>query len=93
MKGIIDKGINVSEEVVMSKIYHIRGQKVMLDRDLAILYGVKPLRLREQVKRNGDRFPINFMFQLTQEETEEKVSHFAIPSLKHLGGHLLTICI
>lgn len=78
----------VSEEVVMSKIYYIRDHKVMLDRDLAELYGVKAIRLREQVKRNGERFPENFMFQLSEEEAESMVSQNAIPSRKHLGGFL-----
>lgn len=60
----------------------------MLDRDLAELYGVKPIRLREQVKRNLKRFPSNFMFLLTEKETEIMVSQNAIPSKKHLGGRL-----
>lgn len=60
----------------------------MLDRDLAELYDVKPIRLREQVKRNHERFPENFMFQLTDEEVESMVSQNAIPSRQHLGGYL-----
>ena len=60
----------------------------MLDKDLALLYGVKPRRLREQVKRNIDRFPGSFMFQLTKEEAQQMVLQNATPSLKHLGGHL-----
>lgn len=60
----------------------------MLDRDLAELYDVKAIRLREQVKRNEERFPKNFMFQLTEEETESMVSQNAIPSKQHLGGAL-----
>jgi uncharacterized membrane protein len=60
----------------------------MLDRDLAELYGVKPIALRQQVKRNIDRFPEDFMFQLTPEEVDILVSHFVIPSKKHLGGYL-----
>ena len=60
----------------------------MLDRDLAQLYGVKPIRLREQVRRNKDRFPKDFMFQLTDEEVAVMVSQNAIPSRKHLGGYL-----
>lgn len=60
----------------------------MLDRDLAELYGVKAIRLREQVKRNKERFPDKFMFQLTEEETDKMVSQNAIPSKKHLGGFL-----
>jgi len=60
----------------------------MLDRDLAEFYGIKSIRLREQVKRNPKRFPPDFMFQLTDEEVEIMVSHNAIPSRKYLGGHL-----
>lgn len=78
----------VPDEVVMRKIYLVRDKKVMLDRDLAELYHVKPIRLREQVKRNRERFPSNFMFQLTKEEADVMVSQNAIPSKKHLGGHL-----
>ena len=52
----------VPQQVILSKIFVLRGRNVMLDRDLAKLYGVKPIRLREQVKRNIMRFPENFMF-------------------------------
>lgn len=75
-------------EIVESKIYTVRGCKVMLDRDLAGLFDVKPYRLREQVKRNLNKFPGHFMFQLTNEETEFMVSQNAIPLKKHLGGSL-----
>jgi hypothetical protein len=78
----------VQDELIMSKIYLLRSQKIMLDRDLAALYGVKPIRLREQVKRNNGRFPANFMFQLTEEEVETMVSQNAILSRRHLGGAL-----
>jgi phage regulator Rha-like protein len=77
----------IPDEVVMNKIYLIRNQKVMLDKDIAELYGVKPIRLREQVKRNLERFPDNFMFQLTENEAEIMVSQIAIPSKQALGGH------
>jgi hypothetical protein len=82
------KTIAVADEVVMNKIYFVRSQKVMLDRDLAELYGVQAIRLREQVKRNSKRFPENFMFQLTEKEVDDMVSQNAIPSRKHLGGSL-----
>jgi hypothetical protein len=78
----------VPDERIMSKIYLVRDQKVMLDRDLAILFSVKAIRLREQVKRNPEKFPIHFMFQLTETEVEIMVSQNAIPSKKHLGGTL-----
>lgn len=68
------------DEVVMNKIYLIRGQKVMLDRDLAELFGVETKRLKEQVKRNIERFPKHYMFELTKEESE--VSRSQIATLK-----------
>jgi hypothetical protein len=68
----------IPEEVIMSKIYLIRGMKVMLDMDLAELYGVETRRLNEQVKRNRDRFPDDFMFQLDGEEFNSLKSQFAI---------------
>lgn len=73
---------------IQKKIYTIRNEQVMLDRDLADLYQVKAIRLREQVKRNSERFPAEFMFQLTEEEVEIMVSQNAIPSKQHLGGSL-----
>ena len=57
-------------QIIQSKIYEIRGQKVMLDRDLAEMYGVQTKALNQAVKRNIDRFPEDFMFQLTSEETQ-----------------------
>jgi len=78
----------VPDEIIMNTIYFLRGQKVMLDRDLAVLFGVKAIRLREQVKRNMNRFPQNFLFQLTEVEVELMVSQNAIPSKQHLGGAL-----
>ena len=57
-------------QIIQSKIYEIRGQRVMLDRDLADMYGVETRRLNEQVKRNIERFPEDFMFQLTKGELE-----------------------
>lgn len=55
-------------QIIQSKIYEIRGQKVMLDRDLAEMYGVETRVLNQAVKRNIERFPSDFMFQLTDEE-------------------------
>jgi hypothetical protein len=78
----------IPNEVISNKIYFIRNQKVMLDRDLAELYDVKSIRLREQVKRNIDKFPEHFMFRLSETETDLMVSKNAIPSKKHLGGSL-----
>lgn len=73
---------------LQNRIYTIRGMQVMLDKDLAKLYCVKPIRLREQVKRNIKRFPSDFMFKLTEEEIDLMLSQNAIPSKRHLGGSL-----
>jgi hypothetical protein len=64
----------ISIEVITSKIFVIRGKKVMLDRDLAQLYEVTTRRLNEQVKRNIKRFPADFMLQLTKPEKDELVA-------------------
>jgi len=72
-------------EVIESKIYYIRGQKVMIDHDLAELYEVKTFVLNQAVKRNIDRFPEDFMFQLTDKEWEYLRSQFVI-SNKGRGG-------
>lgn len=61
---------SVSVELIERRIYLIRGQKVMIDFDLAELYGVSTKRLNEQVSRNKKRFPEDFMFRLTKEEAE-----------------------
>jgi len=58
----------ISDEKIVNCIYHIRGKKVMLDADLAQLYGVETKQLKRQVKRNIERFPDDFMFELNQEE-------------------------
>ncbi|HAZ09972.1 MAG TPA: DNA-binding protein [Candidatus Omnitrophica bacterium] len=63
-----------SIEIITSRIFVIRGKKVMLDRDLALLYEVTTKRLNEQVKRNMKRFPGDFMFQLTKAEKDELVA-------------------
>jgi len=70
----------VPSEVVGRKIFLIRGQKVLLDFDLAELYGVKPKRLKEQVRRNLERFPEDFMFQLNKEEFKLLRSQIAASS-------------
>ena len=65
----------IPDELIMNKILNIRGVKVMIDRDLAELYGVTTKRLNEQVKRNVKRFPVDFMFQLTEQEKQEVVAN------------------
>ena len=78
----------IKSNEIQKRIYTVRDFQVMLDKDLAQFYGVKPIRLREQVKRNIKRFPPDFMFQLTEDEVDFMVSQNAIPSRKHLGGSL-----
>ncbi|MEW5949680.1 MAG: ORF6N domain-containing protein [Thermodesulfobacteriota bacterium] len=76
-------------EMIERRIYLIRGHKVMLDRDLAELYEVPTRRLNEQVRRNIARFPSDFMFQLSSEETEKLRSQFATSSSGHGGRRYL----
>ena len=68
--------VTIPDEVVMEKIYVIRSKKVMLDRDLAELYEVVTRRLKEQVRRNMDRFPEDFMFELTEKEHQQLKEQF-----------------
>lgn len=79
------KSLAIPDEIVIRKIYLIRDHKVMLDIDLAELYQVETRRLNEQVKRNADRFPADFMFQLTNKEWRSLRSQIAI-SKKGSGG-------
>ncbi|MBP9185622.1 MAG: ORF6N domain-containing protein [Bacteroidia bacterium] len=78
----------ISTDIIQHKIFTIRGVQVMLDKDLASFYGIKPIRLREQVKRNPNRFPKDFVIQLNDNEVEHLVSQNAIPSKQSLGGSL-----
>jgi hypothetical protein len=77
--------IMIPEEVIMSKIYFIRGEKVMLDRDLAELYGVETKYLKRQVRRNIVRFPDDFMFELTEQEFKEWRSQFVTSKEDKIG--------
>jgi hypothetical protein len=73
---------------IQDRIFKIRGQSVMLDRDLAALYGMRTIALRQQVRRNMDHFPEDFAFQLTRAEAALLVSQCVIPSGRSLGGYL-----
>ena len=75
----------VPVEIIANKIFLIRGQKVMLDRDLARMYGVETKRLNERVKRNIKRFPEEFMFQLSKEEFYNWKSQFATSNSDKMG--------
>ncbi len=68
----------IPAEVIEQRIFLIRGQRVILDKDLAGLYGVETFNLNKAVNRNLDRFPADFMFQLTREESENLIFHFGI---------------
>ena len=80
-----DTQIMIPDEVVMSKIYVIRGVNVMIDRDLAELYGVETKYLKRQVKRNIIRFPEDFMFELTNQEFNEWRSQFVTSNEDRMG--------
>jgi len=75
---VAKKAVILPSEVIDSRIYLIRGQKVMLDSDLAGLYGVPTFRLNEAVKRNAQRFPADFMVSLTRHELTNLTSQFAM---------------
>jgi hypothetical protein len=76
----------INEQPIQNNIHTIRGFQVILDRDLAELYGVETRALKQAVKRNIDRFPEDFMFELSDMEIEMMVSQSVIPSKKYLGG-------
>lgn len=75
----------IPEETIAEKIYLIRGQKVMIDRDLAVLYGVETRILNQSVRRNINRFPEDFMFQLTIEEMKNWMSQIVISNREKMG--------
>ncbi|MFM6946891.1 MAG: ORF6N domain-containing protein [Flavobacteriales bacterium] len=73
-------------ELIKNSILEIRGKKVMLDMDLAKIYQVETRALKQAVRRNLDRFPEDFMFQLTEKEMQNLVSQNVIPHMKYFGG-------
>ena len=85
MKKLTKKNLTLSLQLIERRIYLIRGQKVMVDEDLAELYGVPTKRLNQQVSRNRKRFPDDFMFRLTKTEAEALRLQFAT-SKKGRGG-------
>jgi len=88
----MERGL-IPREMVEQRIFLIRRQKVMVDRDLAELYGVKTKYLNRQVKRNKQRFPKEFMFQLSKEEKDELVTNWhRFKSMKHSSAlpHVFT---
>jgi S-adenosylmethionine synthetase len=81
----MSQNLIISEVTISDKIYFIRNQKVMLDRDLAMLYGIETKRLKEQVKRNISRFPEDFMFELTRDEFANWRSQIATSNSDKMG--------
>ena len=82
----MSQNLIISEETISDKIYFIRNQKVMLDRDLAMLYGIETRVLKQAVKRNISRFPEDFMFELTDVENDSLRSQF-VTLKKGRGQH------
>jgi phage regulator Rha-like protein len=86
------KNIDIPDELVMSKIYVLRNVKVMLDRDLAELYGVETKVLKQSIKRNISRFPSDFMFEMTKDEFENWRSQFATSKSDTMGLRYAPFC-
>jgi hypothetical protein len=84
-KSAVETAILTLDQVER-RIYEIRGQKVMLDSELASLYGVQTRVLNQAVRRNADRFPDDFMFELTRDEFDNLISQFVTSSLSNHGG-------
>jgi hypothetical protein len=82
----VENSIVIVDEVVMNKIYIVRGQKVMLDRDLAELYQIETKQLKRQIKRNIERFPEDFMFEMNKEEFENWRRQFGTSNLSDKMG-------
>ena len=76
----------VIEQKILNRIYVVQGEKIMLDRDLAELYGIETRVLKQAVKRNMERFPKDFMFEMTGKEIDRMVSQNVIPSKSYFGG-------
>lgn len=77
--------VNVSEHIILNKIFIIRDKKVMIDRDLAEMYGVETRVLNQAVKRNCERFPEDFMFQFNDQDFENWKSQFVISNKEKMG--------
>ncbi len=84
--------LGIPDELIMNKIYVVRDQKVMIDRDLAELYGVETKRLKEAVRRNITRFPNDFMFEMTKHELEIWRTQFASSNSDKKGLRYAPFC-
>src|SRR4030066_572313 len=81
-----EKALVMPQEVIENKIFLVRGKKVMFDRDLAVLYGLTTGTLNKAVNRNIERFPDDFMFQLTKEEADSLIFQIGISKTEGRGG-------
>lgn len=80
-----------SSSTIMNFIYRIDGIHIMLDKDLAVLYQTETRTLKQSVKRNIERFPSDFMFELTDKQIDSMVSQFVIPSKSYFGGNTILL--
>ncbi len=88
----MSKSLAIADEVVINKIYMIRGKRVMIDRDLAEMYGVETLQLKRQVRRNAERFPKDFMFEMNNEEFQNWRSQFGTSNVDRMGLRYAPFC-
>jgi phage regulator Rha-like protein len=89
---MLNQEADVIEEAIIKRIYIVRGQKVMIDRDLAELYGVETKRLKESVKRNIARFPTDFMIEMNNKELQNWRSQFATSKESKKGLRYRPFC-
>lgn len=82
----------IPDELIMNQIYFIRNHKVMIDRDLSILYGVETKHLKQAVKRNISRFPEDFMFEMTRDEFDNWRSQFVTSNSDKMGLRYVPYC-
>ncbi len=88
----MSKEVAMPQEIILSKIYEIRGEKVMIDRDLAELYGVETKVLKQAVRRNTHRFPEDFMFEMTKEEFQIWRSQIVTSKSEKMGLRYAPFC-
>ncbi len=82
----------IPDEIIIDRIYFVRNQKVMIDRDLAILYGIETKVLKQSVKRNIERFPLDFMFEMSKEEFENWRSQIVTSNSEKMGLRYAPYC-
>jgi hypothetical protein len=88
----MENALIIPEEIIMNQIYYIRGQKIMIDRDLAVLYDVETRVLKQAVRRNISRFPDDFMFEMTKDEFQNWRSQIVISNSDLMGLRFMPFC-